>query len=77
MITLDNGTTIDKQLDGLVTLDHPQAPPHLRDVVVGRITSVDGGIGLAPALWFPGVLSAATLRALADLVDEAAEVDQS
>lgn len=73
-ITTDTGTVITLNgLDGTVYFDHPDVPANLRNTEAGRI--LYGGFQpTAVAAW---AVSPATLRALADLIENAETVTEA
>lgn len=69
-ITTERGVIVETreyEEGALVIVDHPQAPSDIRNLEVGRIV----GGGFQPAPFLAGALSPSTLRAIADLIEEA------
>lgn len=80
MITTSTGTTItiqDSDHGPLIILDHPDAPADARHIEAGRIIEAPGhnpageltNRGFQPAPFSAYVLTAETMRAIADLVE--------
>lgn len=72
IITTPGGSTVKlKENDGAVevVLDHPDAPADMRDTVAGRVTDFGGARGFQPVPFAAFLLSPATLRAIADLIE--------
>lgn len=71
-ITTSTGSIVflaDRDGDTIVLLDHPDAPADMRPTEAGRV--IDGGFQPAPfANW---ALTPEGLRAIADLIEEAAD----
>lgn len=69
-ITTSTGTTVSlgrRGTDAVILLDHPDAPTDMRNTEAGRVEA--GGFQPAPfAAW---AASPETLRAIADLIEEA------
>lgn len=64
------GTVTLVQVDHLlVMLDHPDAPPSLRNVEAGRV--IEGAF--QPASFFPAAMRPEVLRLIADLIEEVAQ----
>ncbi|WP_311208754.1 MULTISPECIES: hypothetical protein [unclassified Aeromicrobium] len=73
MITTSTGTTITTEpspAGELVILSSPDAPADLRTIEAGRFATFGDGLGFQPAPFFPGVLSAETLRGIAELLEQ-------
>lgn len=84
-ITLTGGATLtatdpDDDDNRTITIDHPDAPADLRNLEIGRITTMGHGRGFQVSLrcaWSGAGLRPETLRAIATLIErEMPEEDQ-
>lgn len=70
----ENNTTIEKLIDGTIMLHNPSAPTDMQTTEAGRLVSGTGRVGFQPVA-FAVSMSADVLRAIADLVEQAAEIE--